>query len=496
MIKNKNHIRSSVFLVLLLFSAGLFSGCGAGGKDTGAVKLDPNNPVSLTIWHYYNGAQQAAFDELVAEYNATEGKEKGIYVESYSQGSVSDLEAAISDAVAGKVGADPLPEIFSTYTDTAYAVWQDGKLVDLAPYFTEEELSVYVSDYLREGYLSDNDELNIFPVAKSTEMMMLNTTDWEPFAKECGYSYDDLQTLEGVVNVAQAYYEWTDAQTPNKPDDGKAFYGRDSMSNYFIIHMKQMGVEIFAAKDGKVTINADKELIRRLWDNYYVPYVKGYFVGLGKFRSDDVKTGDLLAYTGSSASAMYFPDTVITDDETKDIGYVVLPAPLMEGGEDISVQQGAGMAVTKSDETKQYAACEFLKWFTRKENNLRFVCGSSYLPVTKEANTIEALDEAIEQGSIEVSGKIYDCLTSIIANMDTTTFYSTKCFENGFATRKILDYNLSDQAAEDKAAIDAAVEGGAERAEVTAAYITDEAFESWYASFVRALNEAAFPKQS
>ena len=48
------------------------------------------------------------------------------------------------------------------------------------------------------------------------------------------------------------------------------------MSNYFIIGMKQLGADIFDVKDGQVTIQADKEKVRRLWDNYYVPYVNGY----------------------------------------------------------------------------------------------------------------------------------------------------------------------------------------------------------------------------
>ena len=60
----------------------LLAGCGK--SDENAVQLDPSNPVSLTVWHYYNGAQQTAFDELVSEFNATEGKEKGIYVEGYT----------------------------------------------------------------------------------------------------------------------------------------------------------------------------------------------------------------------------------------------------------------------------------------------------------------------------------------------------------------------------------------------------------------------------
>lgn len=306
---------------ILLTACNTNTGTTAPGSK---VKLDPSKPVSLTVWHYYNGAQQAAFDQLVSEFNATEGKDKGIYVEGYTQGSVSDLEKAVSDAVSGAVGAQSLPDIFSTYADTAYAVQKKDKLADLSSYFTEEELSEYVDSYIKEGYFHDDTSLYLFPVAKSTEIMMINKTDWKPFADATGSSLEELSTLEGVADVAKRYYEWTDSLTPDIPDDGKAFYGRDSMSNYFIIGMKQLGADIFDVKDGQVTIQADKEKVRRLWDNYYVPYVNGYFASMGKFRSDDVKTGDVIAYTGSTSSAVYFPDSV----ETEDSSYPIFPENL------------------------------------------------------------------------------------------------------------------------------------------------------------------------
>ncbi len=470
----------------------MLTGCGQKA-DGNKVKLDPNNPVSLTIWHYYNGAQQAAFDELVSEFNSTVGKDQGIYVEGYSQGSVTDLEKAVSDSVAGTVGSQPLPDIFSTYADTAYAVQQQEKLADLTQYFTNEELSEYVDSYIQEGYFHDDGALYLFPVAKSTEVMMINLTDWQPFADETGSTLEELSTIEGVVQVAERYYDWTDAKTPDVADDGKAFYGRDSMSNYFIIGMKQMGIDIFDVKDGQVTIHADKDAIKRLWDNYYVPYVNGYFASMGKFRSDDVKTGDILAYTGSSSSSMYFPDQVILNDTSTPIDYAVLPIPIMEGGEKINVQQGAGMAVTKSDAQHEYAACEFLKWFTAKENNLRFVCESAYLPVRKDANSMEALNQVIDEQGLSISGKAYDCLNSILGSYDSLTFYTTKCFENGYATRKVLDYNLSDKAAADKEIIDQQVASGVSRRDAAAAFTTDEAFEEWYQSFSDALNSAAHP---
>lgn len=478
--------------VLALFA---LSGCSVSQSQQNGAKLDPNNPVSLTVWHYYNGAQQAAFDDLVAEFNSTVGQEKGIYVEGSSQGSVSDLEQAITDSAAGVVGSKPLPDVFSSYSDTAYALEREGLLADLSGYFTEDELKEYVPSYLEEGHFNHDGKLYLFPVAKSTEITMVNTTDWEPFAQATGVTLDDLRTFEGITKVAEEYYEWTDAQTPDVPDDGKALYGRDSMSNYFIIGMEQQGIDLFDVDaNGNVTINCDKDAVRRLWDNYYVPYVSGWFNSLGKFRSDDVKTGDILVYTGSSSSASYFPDQVIGDEESYPIGYAILPAPVFEGGNDIHVQQGAGMCVTKSDATHEYAACEFLKWFTEKENSLTFACASSYLPVRNDANTVEALDDVIETGNLSISSKAFDCLKEVMENYDFDKFYTPSCFVNEFATRKVLDYDLSDKAQADREAIEEQVAQGASREEALEPYVSDEAFDAWYEDFCAQLEAKAHPQ--
>lgn len=483
----KNKLIKSLILASVIMVAA--TGCGKK-TDNKKTKLDPDNPVSLTIWHYYNGKQQTVFDELVEEFNSTVGKEEGIYVEGYSQGSVADLEKAVNASLNGEVGSEKLPDIFSAYADSAYEAQKKGKLTNLAEYFTKEELDSYVDSYIEEGYLEGDDKLYLFPVAKSTEILMINKTDWEPFAETTGVTVEDLSTTEGITKAAEKYYEWTDSLTPDIPDDGKALYGRDSMSNYFIIGMKQMGTDIFEVTDGQVKFNLDKELIRRLWDNYYVPYVKGYFYSYGRFRSDDVRTGDILVYTGSISSSYYFPDSVESDDETYPIDYIACKSPLMEGGEEYRVQQGAGMAVTKSDEKHEYAACEFLKWFTAKEQNLEFVAESSYMPVLKEANTMEALDSIVTPKSAGINKKAYDCLKVVLTDFDKSTPYTTKNFDNGTKARKVLDYNLSDKAANDRAEIDEKVKQGMSRSEAVKDYITDEAFDEWYNDFCEALSES------
>ena len=165
---------------------------------------------------------------------------------------------------------------------------------------------------MEEGRFSEG-RIKNFPLSKSTEVFLLNRTDWEYFAEATGASYEDLATVEGLTAAAQSYYEWTDSLTP-EPNDGKAFFGRDAMANHFLIGAMEMGTELFSVEDGHMTLHFDKEVVRHLWDNYYVPFVKGYFAASGRFRSDDIKTGNIVSFVGSSSCATFFPRQVIVRD--------------------------------------------------------------------------------------------------------------------------------------------------------------------------------------
>ncbi len=60
---------TSILYVFCAASTLLFAGCGR----TNTHGLSAKNPTSIKIWHYYNGALAAAFDELVSEFNNTVG---------------------------------------------------------------------------------------------------------------------------------------------------------------------------------------------------------------------------------------------------------------------------------------------------------------------------------------------------------------------------------------------------------------------------------------
>ena len=457
--------------------------CSLSGCDSSSskVKLNPKSPTTITVWHYYNGAVMTAFDQLVKEFNDTVGLEQGIIVEGSGMGNVSDLQSAVLSSAKKEVGSQEMPNIFASYADTAYAAEQLGILADLDQYFTQEELDAYIDAYIDEGKIGNNNELKIFPIAKSTEILMINETDWKPFADACGYDYDDLTTPEGVARAAKAYYEWIDAQTPDVPNDGKSFFGRDAMANMFIIGAMQLDCEIIKVDKGVVTINVDKQAMRRLWDTYYVPYMSGYFLSAGRYRSDDTKVGDIIAYVGSTSSAMYFPAEVTADGSTYPVDAAIMAAPVFEGGKSVMVQQGAGMAVTNSTKEAEYASAVFLRWFTDTNSNIQFSALSGYLPVKKEANNYEVFMKVVEENRIpqdEISKKTLEVAFDAVNN---SLMYTSKAYSGGMDARSVLNDLLQNKAVADRATVMEQISAGVSHADAVAQFATDANFESWYA---------------
>ena len=458
----KRLIAGTAAAVMLALTCG---GCGA-----------EKEPVTITIWNYYNGEQLEAFNRMVQNFNDTVGKERGITAESASQGSVNDLETNVLNAAEGKVGAEELPNIFSGYADTAYALDQQGMVVDLNDYLSESEKSEYIEGYLTEGDFDGDGSIKIFPTAKATEVLYLNDTDWQAFSQATGTTYDDLATVEGLTAAAEKYYNWTDAQT-EAPDDGRALFGRDAMANYLLIGAKELGCTIFDVQNGKMTLDFDKNVIRKLWDNYYVPFIKGYFSASGRFRSDEIKSGGLLAYVGSNAGATFLPTQVIRDDgRSYDITMRALPCPTFEGCEPVAVQQGAGMVVTRGTDEQIEASVEFLKWITEPENNISFSVGSGYLPVTHAASDMDA----IEQSGLPLSGSMKEIISTAIDTVDSCELYTMPAFTDAKDARSILESCMSDRASADRRTVEERIAAGQSAADAEAEFLTDGCFENWY----------------
>lgn len=208
---------------------------------------------------------------------------------------------------------------------------------------------------------------------------------------------------------------------------------------------------------------------------FYVPFIKGYFSASGRFRSDDIKTGNIIAFVGSPSGASFFPDTVNKDDEEYPIEMDVLPCPGFADGEAYAVQQGEGMVVTEGSAAEIYASVEFLKWFTADEKNILFSVQSGYLPVTKTANN----KTAILSSGAENSRNMEKILPVAVDMVNENQPYTTKAFEEGTQARSILEYAMSDCAVQDRQIVEERLSAGQRLEEAAAEFCTDTYFDTW-----------------
>lgn len=482
--KTTRILAAALALLLALLT---LSGCSGGQEEA--------DPIRLMVWHYYNSVQLEAFDQMVSRFNQGVGQELGIFVEAQSQGSVSELFDKVLDTARGVAGAGDLPNLFMAYADSAYEIIQMGRAADLSEYLSEEELDAFVEDFWQEGVVDGKPY--ICPIAKSTEALFLNGTDWDLYAQAAGLSGPIEQyftTWEQVVETSKHYYEYTDALTP-APGDGKALLTVDALANFVLMTMRQQGIDLMHSENGAGALNLDQDALRRIWDVYVGSMAAGWFGSQGHFGSDDVKTGLLLGYIGSTAGVKYFPSVVTYGDNTqREARMEVLPMPVFEGGEKVVIQQGAGMVVTRAetpDPETERAAVEFLKWFTAPERNMEFAMLTSYLPVTTAAIEGDMMEQSIDDMARSDDATVVNTakmFSTSLEQLRSYGFYVAEPFMGRLEIRYLLD-GLDDVARTARDYVISAQQQGRTYEDALQEVAGEEAFLSWYREFSRAANE-------
>ncbi len=363
----------SMAILLLVMS---LTGCNTVQND--------NLPVVIKVWTYYRGGQREVFESEIKSFNETLGKELNIIVKHKSFGNVDDINDNLISASQGDAGAHPMPDLFITYKGIGKKVNENYKLLNFEDYYTKDEISSYVEDFVNDGYISEDNKkkLIMFPIAKSSDILLINNTAFSEFMKATGVTYEDLEEYDGLVKVAEMYYNYTDAQTPQK-GDGKALFGVDSVANYFLVALKQLGSDMLLKRDGKTVLNLSKADARKIWDYYYVPVVKGHAGKQGNYVSEDIKVGKLILGLSYTTSASYFPKKTYIGEKVEQIELKVMHSPYMKGGQELFINQGGGIFVVDTTERKNKACITFVKWITEKDKNLEFTIMSSYFPVSK-----------------------------------------------------------------------------------------------------------------
>lgn len=403
--KGRNIIGRLGYGLLGLMAVMGLAGCG---KETA------REPVTVTIWHVYGGQAESPLNDMIAEFNETVGKEENIQVQVGSVTNTNTIHENVLSSAFGDPGAEDLPDMFVSYPKTVLALPDETVLVNYQDYFSEEELSCFIPTFLTEGQI-DGRQL-ILPVAKSTEIMFVNETAFNRYAKVSGASLSDLETWEGVFRIAEDYTRWTDEQTPDIPEDGKPFFVHDYHFNYFQVGVESLGENFF--KGENLAFGPEFQTV---WEPYAKAALSGGVWLRGGYATEPLRTGDSIVSVASSASVLYYSDEVTYADNTSEkVEIVSMPCPVFARGETMVMQRGAGICTVKSTPEKEKACITFLKWLTEAQKNVEFVTSLGYMPVKQEAFDVY-LPEAIEKLSDPMYVSLYQ---AFLKTQENYTFYT------------------------------------------------------------------------
>ena len=393
-----------VFIFFLIAALLLCAGCSSMGKKE-------EMPTTITVWHVYGGQTDSPLNDLIEQFNQTVGKDRQINVQVTSVSNTNTIHELVLAAANGEPGAPELPDLFVSYPKTVMALPDDSILVDYQDYFSEEELSAFLPDFVEEGIV--NDRLVVLPVAKSTEIMYINQTIFDRFSQATGVAMEDLDTWEGLFKAAEVYADWTDAQTPDISGDAKSMFVHDYYFNYFQVGAESLGEKFF---------QGDKLAFGPAFQTAWEPLAQAALQGgvwlKSGYATESIRTGDSIVSVASSASILYYSDVVTYPDNTsEEITIISRPCPVFENGENLVMQRGVGFCTVRSTPEREQAAVTFLKWLTEPERNVEFVTQAGYMPVTRAAFENE-LPKAIEGLESAKYASLYQAYLDTQANYE------------------------------------------------------------------------------
>ena len=278
----KKRLLSLLLLCTLVFA---LSGCGE------KTLLNKKKPVSLSFWHVYGEQAGSPMDLLVQEFNRTVGQERGVQVKVTGMSSASQIGGYLKEAQSGGKDVQEMPDLFTCHIIDALELGEDN-LVPWDEQFTPDELSDFIPGFLSDGTAEDG-RLLIFPVSKSTQLLMCNGSGFDRFSAATGVGYEDLATWEGFYDAAGRFYDWSD----------KPFCALDYPIRAVELNALERGSGDFYTENG--WYDTGNAVFKESWMQFARSLAQGHVVVSDLYSNTQVMTGDVLSGLGSSAAILY-----------------------------------------------------------------------------------------------------------------------------------------------------------------------------------------------
>ncbi|MCR4856357.1 MAG: extracellular solute-binding protein [Erysipelotrichaceae bacterium] len=337
----------------------------SGGKGGNEGGNESAGPAEVMIWHTLTDHDEEMLQQIVDAFNA---EHEGEYHVTQETQPLDGFNAKVYEAVTNGVG----PNLVWLFPSTAQDYIDAGLALDYSKYFTDADYKDRVAPgvYAASTDYADGG-LHAAVCTLTGPIMFYNKELLEKYNLEVPQTWDDLyNACKTVVDGEKA--------------EGKTImgFGPDDDVTLSVIVMEQLGLS-YIADDNTVPNWTNEKFIN--WLNWWKEAEDGGYFMLKDpegYHSGPFGNQQYFSYMGSSAGMNYITPNGFT--------IVTGPTPQVAGGKTYTEITTRAMVGFTKDEAQDAGAAEFVKFFTKAENNLPFC--QKYSASTPFSDVAESAD--------------------------------------------------------------------------------------------------------
>ncbi len=289
-------------LLVILVSLSL----AACSTTTDGGEKEPSEPVELIVWNTYTEHHAEAYNQIVADFNASQTAVKVVVQPQAYQ----DYEAKILQAVRNGVG----PDVVSAYPTEVSAYIDEDLVVDFAPYINGENDIADFKDNLIGNLYGEitqwgEEAIYMIPTIQTSEVLYYNATWYDELELEVPTTWEQLEANSRVI-------------LENKGVPG---FGTDSEVDTFQDLLVQAGSGYINPETKMVEFDNETTLEQLTWFSGLVSENVFRLVGEDFYFSNPFGSEAVGSYLGSSAGVQYALGAAFkTTEEKADAAFAFL----------------------------------------------------------------------------------------------------------------------------------------------------------------------------
>lgn len=359
------------FLAAGCIAMALMTGsCGDGTQRTGGFK--PIDDSAAVMWVRQTTTAEVLLNEFVDAFNA---EREGLPVKIEYAGDYSDIYQKVSASIQAKTlpGMSVAYESMTTEFAMTGAVQQlDDLIADPDVGFTEAELADFFPGVLETNrYAALGGGTYSFPFSKAVLVMYFN----QRVLREAG-----------IESPPRTWDEFMNQCRTIKQKTGKFGYAIDIDCSTLDGFMMAMGGEI-VTEDGQAFAGPEMldvfRMLRTLVDDDHA-----YLTPPRTFEDRSAFAQDEVAFIFRSSSHLA-PIGELMEGDRDAWGVAVIPQ--IDPDNPRTVLYGPNACVFSIGEAQVRTSWEFIRFFSRPENSVKWALGTGYLPVRKSAAELPEL---------------------------------------------------------------------------------------------------------